>query len=283
MIETGCKRSMARKAPHKGEQMTFTTQEIHAGQGGKDIFGVLYTPAQGTAASSGGAFPLVIFSHGFGASHQLMRGYAEAAARLGFAAYIFDFCGGSTASRSSGSNLSMSIFTEQEDLRDVIALLSARPDIDPERLFLCGESQGGLVSALTAAAMPDSVRGLILLYPALCIPDDARRRFASVAAIKDVNTELWMPVGRSYYERLLDFDVFARIGAYKKPVLIIHGSKDEVVNESYSHRAQKEYKDAELHIIEGAGHGFPPGAFFEEARQLMEAYLLKAEGTSAAG
>ena len=42
--------------------------------------------------------------------------YAKALAKKGYAVYCFDFCGGSPGSRSSGSTLEMSIFTEQKDL-----------------------------------------------------------------------------------------------------------------------------------------------------------------------
>ena len=42
----------------------------------------------------------------------------------------------------------------------------------------------------------------------------------------------------------------------EKPVLIIHGSDDDVVNVSYSKRAIECYPNAELHVINGAGHGF---------------------------
>lgn len=38
-----------------------------------------------------------------------------------------------------------------------------------------GCSQGGFVSGMTAAQLKEQIRGLIMFYPALCIPDDARK------------------------------------------------------------------------------------------------------------
>lgn len=46
------------------------------------------------------------------------------------------------------------------------------------------------------------------------------------------------------------------IGAYEGPVLILHGDKDELVPLYYSQEALKEYKDAELIVLEGQKHGF---------------------------
>ena len=60
--------------------------------------------------------PAVIFSHGFGGNYQVGTQYARGLAAKGYVVYCFDFCGGSPDSRSDGSTLEMSIFTEQKDL-----------------------------------------------------------------------------------------------------------------------------------------------------------------------
>ena len=46
------------------------------------------------------------------------------------------------------------------------------------------------------------------------------------------------------------------ISSYRGPVLIVHGTKDNIVNLEYSRQAQRSYPDAKLHIIEGGAHGF---------------------------
>jgi len=45
--------------------------------------------------------------------------------------------------------------------------LKKNGDFTPDRLYIGGESQGGLVAALVAAELPSEIAGLILLYPAL--------------------------------------------------------------------------------------------------------------------
>ncbi len=114
-----------------------------------------------------------IFSHGFGGTHSVGAQYAEALAENGYVVYCFDFCGGSPSSRSDGSTLEMSIFTEQADLEAVISMMQELEYVDSNNLFLMGTSQGGAVSAITGAAHPDKIRGMVLLYPAFVLADQA--------------------------------------------------------------------------------------------------------------
>ena len=81
-------------------------------QGKKTIYGKIFLPQSKKKEK----FPTVIYSHGFGGSYEYGVDYAKALAKKGYAVYCFDFCGGSPGSRSSGSTLEMSIFTEQKDL-----------------------------------------------------------------------------------------------------------------------------------------------------------------------
>lgn len=64
-------------------------------------------------------------------------------------AYCFDFYGGCKGSKSGGSMLEMSIFTERDDLSAVIGHVKTLDVVDQENLFLLGESQGGCVAGIT--------------------------------------------------------------------------------------------------------------------------------------
>ena len=124
--------------------------------------------------------------------------------------------------------------------------------------MLIGESQGGFVSAMTAAHIPQDIDKLVLVFPALCIPDNWNAKYTQVTDIPDT-TRLWnIPLGRRFFMELRDIDVFKTIKKFRKPVLIIQGDADAVVSLDDSRRAVKQYKDARLHIIPGAGHGFKP-------------------------
>ena len=134
---------------------------------GLTIRGTEYRPA-------GRNLPAAIVCHGFMAFQDTVRDYTKGRARLGYAAYCFDFCGGSVAKgKSDGKTTAMSVLTEVKDLEAVIRYVQDLPYIGSE-LLLMGCSQGGFVSALTAAKHPEQISRLVLFYPAFCIPDDAR-------------------------------------------------------------------------------------------------------------
>jgi len=230
--------------------------ELHANSNGADIFGVAYQPV-----NAGNNLPAVILSHGFGGNYNTNSRYAMELAKLGYFAYTFDFRGGSTNSRSQGSNLKMSVFTEENDLKSVVSMVQSLDYIDSNRIYLFGTSQGGLVSAMTAADIKDEIKGLILLYPAFSIVDDAKAKYKTADDIPDTVYYLWMTVGKVYFENLIDYDVYGDVTKYADNVLIIHGDNDNIVPLSSSKKAVQEYNSATLKIIKGAGHGFSGSAF----------------------
>lgn len=230
------------------------------------IWGELILPN----ATPDAPLPLVIYSHGFDADHALK--FADAITGAGLALYTFDFRGGAQHSRSTGSPLGMSVLTECADLTEVTGALAQDPRVDPENVFLFDASFGGLVSALVAARMPERIRGLALHYPAFCIPDDIRARFATAADVPETFFSLSMDVGRRFATDALELDPYAVIGAYTKDVLITHGSADELVDVSYSRRAARAYAHAELRVIDGAGHGFQ-GPALAQATAWLAAFL----------
>ena len=222
---------------------------------GLTIRGIEYKP-------EGENLPVAIVSHGFLMWRDTVRDYTRLLARLGYAAYCFDFCGGSIPgkSHSDGENWEMSPMTEVEDLEAVIAYVRSLPYTGQE-LLLMGCSQGGFVSALTAAKPENAVSKLVLFYPALCIPDDARAGKMMFAKFDPTNIpELIncgpMKLGRCYVADAIEMDPIQEISSYRGPVLIVHGTKDNIVNLEYSRQAQQAYPNAKLHIIEGGAHGF---------------------------
>ena len=129
-----------------------------------------------------GPLPTVICCSGFGTSFRFCKKtIGMCLAMSGFAAYCFDFYGGCKDSKSGGAMPEMSIFTERDDLSAVIGYIKTLDIVDRENLFLLGESQGGCVAGITAPIHRDDVRAMVQYYPAFCIPDDARKQFASVS------------------------------------------------------------------------------------------------------
>lgn len=227
-------------------------KELWIENGDRRIFGI-ESPAE-TEGKKG----IAIISHGFNGTYNFGRDYFKTLNDLGYSVYVFDFPCGSTRSRSDSNTREMSVMDEMGDLMAIVRHYLKQPDIDSKRVSLIGESQGGLVSALVASEMKDTINNLILIYPALCIPDDWNSRYKTEAEIPEV-TDVWgVPVGERYFKEVRNLDVYGKIKRYDGPVQIIHGSKDAVVPLRYSEEAQKQYKDARLKVIPEAGHGFNP-------------------------
>ena len=229
------------------------TRSLWIENGDRQIYGVLNRPL-----GEKGRLPIAIVSHGFNGTHHFAQDYFGPLAELGWMTYALDFPCGSVRSRSDSNTMNMSVLDEQSDLRAIVNYFRNQPYVDPDRIMLIGESQGGLISALTAAQMHKEVSQLVLIYPALCIPEDWKSRYPRLEEIPDT-TRLWnVPLGRRFFEELRGMDPFRTMKKFQKPVLIIQGDADRVVSVEDSRRAAQTYKNARLHIIPGAGHGFKP-------------------------
>lgn len=236
----------------------YEEREITVQNNGQNIYGIAYVPDTGE-----NKLPLVICSHGLGGSYRSCAAYAEQFASHGIAAYCFDFRGGG-GSRSDGKSTEMSVMTEVSDLEAVLEASAGWNFADRDRIILLGASQGGIVSAVTAARHPEETAGLILCYPAFLVHDAVHERFSALDEVPDSFQFEWITAGRPYIEDMWDYDVYSEIGNYTKPVLLLHGDADSVVPISYAERAAEVYPDVSYVVIKGAGHGFR-GSSFEEA------------------
>jgi hypothetical protein len=217
---------------------------------GREIYGVLYMP------KIEGRCPLVIFSHGYNGRNEDFTMNCEHLATKGIAAYSFDFCGGSVNSKSSLKTTEMTLFTEKEDLCAIIETLKNNAMIDNKNIFLFGGSQGGLVSTMVAEEMSADIRGMLLLFPAMCIADNWQERFPNYEDIPDTQ-ELWgMTLGRVFFESIHDYDTWSNVGKFKKNVLIFIGDQDPIVSLGYGQKTLEAYENAKMEIFKGEGHGF---------------------------
>ena len=254
-------------------------QELPVQAGEHALYGELLLPK-----GKSGPLPTVICCAGFGTSFQFCKKtVGMCLAMSGFAAYCFDFYGGCKGSKSGGTMLEMSIFTERDDLSAVIEHIKTLDVVDRENLFLLGESQGGCVVGITALHCRDDVRAMVQYYPAFCIPDDARKQFASVSDIPDAYKVFNQKIGRAYAEKLLDFDVWQEIAPYDRPVLIIHGDADRVVDVSYGRRAAGVYADAQLVCLPGEDHSFSNKGKLRAAKLAFDFFTAHLTGSTDAG
>lgn len=188
---------------------------------------------------------LVIYSHGLGDSQASGTDYAKALAKEGYTAYTYNFNHGTI----SDDMTKMSIFTEENDLQIVVRYFKNQ---GYQKIFLLGSSQGGVVSAMTAANRKD-VAGIILFYPAFVLRDQMLDMFPDNKFPKNFNL-MGMELGREYLKNLPDYNLLNEVTRYQGPVLIVHGTSDSVAPIHYSEDVN--FKNKELVKIKGAGHGF---------------------------
>lgn len=251
------------------DNKSYTIEDFSCKNGDKAVLGKIYTPKNKT-----GKLPTVIVSHGYNNNLTNMQMYSTYLAENGFLVIAFDFCGGAASSTSDGKTTEMSIFTEEDDLKAVVDAACRMEAVDTDRIYLLGASQGGMVSAMAAADLGDKIDGLVLIYPAFSIADDARELYASEADVPETVAFMSMQIGRIYYEDLFDYDPFTDVVRYTDDVLILHGTADQIVPYDYAVKASDSYQAAELVTIQDAVHGFYKESLDSALEHIME-YLNK--------
>ncbi len=242
--------------------------------GDLNIYGMFYYP-EGFDASQ--TYPTVIMSHGLGSTAQMVERakWPQAALAQGFVVYTFDFCGGSRNTKSDKTYYEMSVITEVSDLNAVMDFVKSRPYVDTDNLFLLGQSQGGFVSAVTAAGRAEEVKAMVLVYPALCIVHDLHEFIPDISEVTGDTVETAMgTLGAIYALDAYDIDVMNTIAGYTGDVLIIHGMNDFVVPYTWSLEAiSNAYAESasELLLITGkkSTHGFE--MVYDQGREYAQA------------
>ena len=228
---------------------TYTVKEYDFDSNGKDIYARAFVP------DVEGRVPLVIFSHGLGANARHEEEVQKTLAKAGIAVFSFEFAGGSSsaAPMSEGLTTEMSVLTEVQNLKDAIRIASGMEYVDPQRIYLMGSSQGGLVTALTAEEATN-IAGLFLFYPAFSLPDDIRSSFPKLDEVPETFNLLGTKIGKKYITDIYEMDPYANLDKLGVPVHIYHGEDDNIVPLTASKKALKTLPNARLTTLEDTGH-----------------------------
>ena len=203
------------------------------------------------------AWPTMVLGHGIGGDHSHMDPFARAVAATGACTYNIDFRAGGPTSKSDLDMVEMSVEGEADDLAYAADLMLEEHFCADDALFLCGGSMGGLAAMVEACRRPELYRALVLVYPAFNMHDEAVAAWGGLDELPET-AELFAgaEVGRPYMRDVLGCDPFDLMAAYDRPVLIVHGTADDVVPLGYSERAAAMFPNARLVEIPGAGHAF---------------------------
>ena len=204
--------------------------------------------------------PTIVIAHGLNNTLEQYDMYNQLLAKQGYLVYSFDFYGGSRQSKSGGQDmLNMSVKTELTDLTQVMEKLRSETFVDKSKMSLFGASQGGVVASLYAAAYPDSVHKLLLIFPAFVLFDDAKATYHELGSpdfdqLPDSLTHHNTTLGKIYLIDALDIDIQAEQTKITAPTLIIHGTDDAVVPYQYADQASQTIPKAKLVTVEGGEH-----------------------------
>lgn len=235
-----------------------TNREVTFEVDGLRIVGQLYL--SGGSASP----PVVCICHGIPADAPAAntrikdRGYAGLAEDIcwqGFTVLIFNFRG------TGNSQGNFDILGWTRDLRAAVDYLWALPEVDCSRLSLLGFSGGAAISVYQAAQDKRVSSVAVCACPAefdSLVAEGGKSpsivdHFRSIGIIRDKNfpadDEVWL----DGFRQVSPIDCVSRISP--RPLLLVHGSRDEVVAVSH---ARKLYAQAgepkRLIVVEGAGH-----------------------------
>ena len=208
-------------------------------------------------------FPIVILSHGYGGSKEDFRKEAQLLMENGIGAITITFCGSGSKDPSGFGTTNMTLFTEKEDLLATVDYAKRVKGYNGS-LFLFGGSQGGMVTAMAAEDCADDIKAMILLYAGFSIPDDWNTRnfpvseYPTPESIPETIPWWGVTLGRNFVVTLRGLDVYQKMPDFKKPVLLMHGTADDLVPIACSERAAALYPNAELVKYPGAVHGFTP-------------------------
>lgn len=226
----------------------------------------------------------VVLCHGMessrsGLKHVRLAG--ELAAR-GFPALRFDFAG---CGASEGRFEDMTYTREVEDLDAAVSFLANR---GVDRLALFGSSMGGAVAFLFAGSdRPAAARVVaVATLAAVARPDRVPSPMLSQATYDRWRHDGHLPLseGRRVRFTLMEdaqrIDIPAAAARVRAPVLIIHGSADEVVpvGDGRELFASIGHPRRELDVVEGADHRFSDPRHLDGAVLKLVSWLAASFG-----
>ncbi len=228
--------------------------------GGKTLF-AWFVPALGA-----GPAPAVVVMHGWGANASLMLPAAAPLHAAGFAVLLVDArCHG-----ASDDEDFTSLPRFAEDIETGLDWLGQQPGVDGARLAIMGHSVGAGAALLCAARRAD-VRAVVSLS-AFAHPREVMRRFLAEAHIPYPLLGWYV---LRHVQRVIGvcFDEIAPLTSMRRircPVLLVHGTHDEVVPFDDARRLQAAGLSGMVQCLSVAGGHDPSRAMEANFPQLID-------------
>ena len=203
--------------------------------------------------------PLVIIIHGYTGHMEEPHiiAAAETANEVGMAALRVEMYGHGMSDGAFRDHTLFKWMTEAMTVTDYARTLPFVTD-----LYLCGHSQGGLLTILAAGLKPDVFKAILPLAPATMIPEGARAgellgiSFDPDHIPDELPADEERTLGGNYIAAAQSIFPEHFIRRYHGPVLIVHADTDESVPYRCALEALELYDDAKLVTVKVDNHCF---------------------------
>ena len=124
---------------------------------GQRVPALLFTPLRASATHPA---PCLVLLHGLGGSKEIMAALALFAAKSGYASLVIDEYGqgerapAKPSTQSQAEELATTVHQSALDVRRGLDYLGTRPDINKQRIGLCGISLGAIIGAVASGVDP---------------------------------------------------------------------------------------------------------------------------------
>jgi uncharacterized protein len=217
---------------------------------GKNINGILTIP------EFPNKIPAVVICHGFleNKNREFIIEIARSLSYAGFVTLSFDF----QASAEQDGSKEATITQRIEDIKTCLTYVSARLEVDPEKVVVLGHGLGAMVSmfvkhkhlkALVSIAARNNMNEFIDSY----FSRNDKQEWKRTGVLDYLNTRLKL----TFWEDLREYDLEGRITELELPILVLHGSDDKRFPFTEAKEIAFACKDfSTLYIIDGADHNF---------------------------
>ncbi|WP_297816104.1 alpha/beta hydrolase [uncultured Lactobacillus sp.] len=206
----------------------------------------------------GEKYNMAILFHGFKADRNepLIKEIANRLWENNVASVRFDFDG---CGESDGEFKNMTVPSEIADGQAILEYVRTDPHVN--KIYLVGHSQGGVVASMLAGLYPNLVDKVVLLAPAATLKTDALKGTLQGVSYDPHHIPDQIRLGKftvgSFYLRTAQvLPIYETSAQFTKPVCVIAGSDDQVVNPDASRKYHEVYENSDLHIIAGGDHSF---------------------------
>ncbi len=189
--------------------------------------------------------PILLYFHGNGSNNGDTVGHASRFSRLGFSVLLIDYRGYGYSGFGQKDTTQHNSFPDEakvyEDAEAAWTYLIQDRGIKPQNLFIYGHSLGGAIGIEMAVRHPE-MAGLIV-----------EGTFTSMKEMADIiGYGRWFPLKLLLTQK---FDSIKKITTIQVPILLIHGTEDEVVPTFMSQQLYNAAPSAKkLYLVSEAGH-----------------------------